>query len=83
MKSFLKQVFFGTPTTDSLVEGVYADQYSQPEVRARIKEQYLKRWHPEHQPKTPLSHPWLFDPLNPPQGWIYDPYYELWLNIKD
>lgn len=64
---------------DQLIEGVYADQYTADDVRSEIAEKYKDRWDPERQPKTPLSHPWLFDPLAPPKGWRYDPYYECWI----
>jgi hypothetical protein len=61
---------------ESYIEGVYADQYKDPALRQRIQAEYQERY---KQRITPLTHPWLFDPLLPPQGWRYDPYYELWL----
>lgn len=61
---------------DPLVEGWYADQYTDSGVKERITAEYRAR----HQLReTPLTHPWLFDPLAPPEGWRYDPYYECWL----
>jgi hypothetical protein len=64
---------------DPVVEGLYADQYTNSEMRDQISSRYKER----HQPHTtPLTHPWLFDPLNPPTDWRYDPYYELWIKIK-
>ena len=81
LKSFSKQLFFGDGSLDRLTEGVYADQYQDPELRWEIREQYLNRWHPERQTKTPLTHPELFDPLQPPEGWRYDCYYESWINV--
>jgi hypothetical protein len=61
---------------DPLIEGWYADQYSDHVTKDYISREYQSR----HQyQETPLTHPWLFDPLAPPQGWRYDPYYECWL----
>ena len=61
----------------NIVEGMYADQYHDSAIKNQIEQSYRKRF-PEPQ-VTPLTHPWRFDPCNPPQGWRYDPYYELWL----
>lgn len=80
-KSFFKQLFLGDSSYDRLTEGLYANDYTDPQLRAEIREQYLKRWHPDHQTKTPSTHPWLFDPCDPPQGWRYDPYYECWIEL--
>ncbi len=63
---------------NSLIEGVWADQYQDPEVKQQIRERYQQRWCPE---PTPQTHPQQFDPLQPPQGWRYDPYYEIWIEI--
>lgn len=73
----------GPYTFDSLTEGVYADQYTSEQIRSEISQQYRQRWDPELQPRTPDSHPWLFDPLEPPPGWHYDPYYECWIKFGD
>ena len=85
MKEFLKKIFVGETVYDDLIEGVYAHQYPEQEVggvRKQIREQYRKRW-PEPDPNpNPSTHPWLFDPCTPPHGWIYDPYYEIWIVIK-
>lgn len=67
---------------DHLIEGVYADQYIDAEIRTSIRDRYQQRWDPV-QLQTPDSHPQLFDPLQPPQGWRYDPYYEFWIRFKD
>ena len=82
-KSFFKQLFSGDSRYDRLTEGLYANDYTDPQLRSEIRQQYLKRWHPDHQPKTPQTHPWLFDPLAPPPGWRYDPYYECWLKFGE
>ncbi len=81
MITFLKNLF-AAPTFDPLIEGMYADQYA-PELQAELRSQYLDRWSPDRQPRTPFTHPWLFDPCAPPQGWRYDPYYECWVNFKE
>lgn len=62
---------------DILYEGLTAEQYTDPGIRAQIARDYAARWRPK---TTPISNPELFDPLDPPQGWRYDPYYEIWLN---
>jgi hypothetical protein len=71
-------VWWRTPDHDSLIEGPYADQYH-PQTQDQIRADYLRRWHPEHRPVTPLTAPHLFDPCEPPAGWRYDPYYECWI----
>lgn len=78
MLAFLQRIFNTEP--DPLVEGFYADQYSET-TQDLIRQQYLQRWHPEYQAKTPLTHPWLFDPCEPPEQWRYDPYYECWIKL--
>jgi hypothetical protein len=25
----------------------------------------------------------LFDPCEPPAGWSYDPFYEMWVKLRD
>ena len=74
--SKLKQWIFAD-SCDHVLEGPYADQYTDSELRDQISSSYLERY---QQHTTPLTHPWLFDPLNPPEGWRYDPYYELWIS---
>ena len=59
-----------------LYEGLTAEQYVDPGIRTKIAKDYRARWQAI---PTPQSHPELFDPLAPPTGWRYDPYYELWL----
>ena len=80
MKELLKKIFFGETTYDRLIEGVYAHQYQDEEVRRQITEEYIKTHTVE---ETPLTHPLKYDPLNPPKGWIYDPYYEFWIKVKE
>lgn len=65
-----------------LIEGRWADEYPELEVdgpRIGIRQAYRLRWTPPE--PTPASHPWLYDPCIPPQGWRYDPYYELWIKL--
>ena len=85
MKELLKKIFIGETTYENLVEGVYAHQYTEDEtggIRKRIRKQYKKRWPQPGIHPNPSTHPWLFDPCEPPEGWIYDPYYEIWIETK-
>jgi hypothetical protein len=77
MIAFLQRLFHTHP--DPLREGVFADEYSET-TQDQIRHSYFTRWRPEALAPTPLTHPWLFDPCEPPQGWRYDPYYETWTN---
>ena len=79
MKSLLKKILFGETVDDCLIEGIYAHHYKNDEVRQQIKDQYIKK---HTVGETPLTHPLKYDPLNPPEGWIYDPYYEYWIQLK-
>lgn len=72
---------FLTPAEPELVEGLWADQYQEEHESKLIRERYRERWPDPQLNPTPHSHPWLFDPCNPPIGWRYDPYYEIW--VKD
>ena len=65
---------------DILYEGLTAEQYTDPAIRTKIAQDYEARWRPA---TTPVSNPELFDPLNPPQGWRYDPYYECWITTEE
>jgi hypothetical protein len=76
MKRLLKKLFLGK--FDNIVEGNWAHEYSC-QTQDQIRQEYLKTWGPADKPKTPLTHPWLFDPCNPPKDWVYDPYYEIWI----
>lgn len=51
--------------------------------RAQIQRAYLKRWGDRAPEPDPDTHPWLFDPCDPPRGWSYDPYYEMWIKQTD
>jgi hypothetical protein len=79
MKKLFKKILFGEIVYDNLIEGVYAHQYESDETKKQIKERYLQKYTPKI---TPFTDPLKFDPLNPPTNWIYDPYYEMWINIK-
>lgn len=65
---------------DPIIEGVYAHQYNNEDVRQRITRAYKAKYMPSI---TPLTNPELYDPMNPPEGWAWDPYYELWLKIDE
>jgi hypothetical protein len=81
MKDLIKKIFFGKNKEDDLFEGLYAHEYSTV-IKDQIRKSYEKRWHPEQRPTTPNTHPWLFDPCDPPEGWLYDPYYETWIKLN-
>lgn len=78
MITFLKKLFLFKVPIDKLVEGVMAHEYSDPKIREEIKEQYLKANTKE---VNPWTDPLEYDPLNPPTGWVYDPYYEIWIKL--
>jgi hypothetical protein len=79
IKNLLKRLFcpYKGPVGEQLglIEGMSADQYTCPELKNRIVSRYKVIYFP---PKTPLSNPKNYDPLNPPAGWKWDPYYEIW-----
>ena len=79
MKKLLQYIFHGEPIFDSLVENRYAHEYTDSRTRDQIISEYNKRYRPL---PNPISHPEKFDPLNPPIGWAYDPYYEIWIETK-
>jgi hypothetical protein len=79
MTNLFKKVFFGKHTYYDLAEGIYAHQYKDEKIRRQITEEYNKTHLLE---ETPLTHPSKYHPLNPPEGWAYDPYYALWIRIK-
>ncbi len=72
----LLKKFFNNIEYDQYIEGIYAHEYKDPSIQDKIKLQYKQRYMPT---PDPLSHPERFDPLNPPKGWAYDPYYEIWV----
>lgn len=61
----------------NLHDGFWADEYTSPDHISYIKQQYSARYQPPGE--TPITHPWKFDPVCPPSGWRYDPYYEMWI----
>jgi hypothetical protein len=75
IRSFFRS-FVNGPKYDPYIEGVYADQYHEP-LRTTIRQEYQQRYTLSE--PTPLTAPHLFDPCEPPAGWRYDPYYELWI----
>lgn len=75
----IKKFFTSYTDYDPLIEGIYADQYVSQDLKDKIKQRYAES-HPEPV-ETPETHPWKYDPLSPPQGWKYDPYYELWIRV--
>lgn len=70
----------GWQNGDFAVEGVLAHEYRDQATREAI----LTRYNEIHKPApSPFTHPELFDPLNPPPGWGWDPYYESWVISND
>lgn len=76
----LKLILGGAAKFDPLIEGVYAHQYDNENIRQQIAQAYKEKYTPV---VTPLTNPELYDPLKPPVNWAYDPYYELWLKINE
>jgi hypothetical protein len=84
MITMIKNLFTAKQAEDPLIEGLYADEYPDCDTgskRAQIRRDYKQRWPEPSRAPTPLTDPWLFDPCNPPEGWRYDPYYELWIKL--
>jgi len=79
IKELLKKIFCPHDPTDNtrmeLYEGWTADQYTCPELKNRITNRY-KELH--NKSESPFTHPEKYDPLNPPKGYKWDPYYEVW-----
>jgi len=75
----LKDFFRDRARSRDLLEGVFAHNYRDPAVREEIQQQYRSRYKTVI---TPLTDPEKFDPLAPPKGWAYDPYYECWVEIS-
>jgi hypothetical protein len=63
-----------------IIDGPYADQYSDPSDRELILQAYNQRYKPV---QTPFTDPMQYDPFNPPEGWRYDPFYETWVHLKN
>lgn len=63
-----------------IIEGKWADSYTDPVVIELIQSQYKDRWNFK---PTPYTHPCLFNPMNPPKGWKYDPFYEEWVKVNE
>lgn len=61
---------------ETIPEGIMAHEIKDEKIRLEIAANYNKLYRP---PMTPFTHPEKYDPLNPPTGWAYDPYYECWI----
>lgn len=61
---------------DPLIEGQMAHEIQNNELRQQVGCRYNELYRPE---STPHTHPENYDPLDPPAGWAYDPYYEIWI----
>ena len=74
----LKKFFGEFPEGDGIVEGPMAHTYQDSVVRERITKKYLEC---HTKISNPLTDPLNYDPLNPPPGWAWDPYYEVWVRL--
>lgn len=79
MIKFIKQLFKDVEY-DKYVEGKYAHEYEDPAIREEIYIQYQKSYVLNPMPDT---HPELYNPLDPPDGWAYDPFYEIWITTDE
>lgn len=74
----LKKFFGEFPEHDGIVEGPMAHEYHDTIVRENIRAKYYDH---HAKMKSPLTDPLEYDPLNPPAGWAWDPYYEIWVRL--
>ena len=79
MINYLKKLLLQSTEPYFLVEGKYADSYTKESDKMEIKKRYKERWDPKPNPQT---YPSMYDPFDPPTGWRYDPFYEVWTKIK-
>lgn len=56
----------------------WADLVDDPVQRQAIRQRYHELYRPT---PTPLTHPEMFDPLDPPPGYRYDHLYDWWLVV--
>lgn len=45
----------------------------------KTEDEVLQRYKELYPGPTPIDCPWLFDPLNPPEGWHWDYEWEYWV----
>jgi hypothetical protein len=79
MIKLLKQ-WFANVEASPIIEGKFADEYKCPELKRVIQEKYDTLFSEEI---TPATHPTKFNPFEPPKGWRFDPYYEIWCKINE
>lgn len=65
---------------DSMPESIMAHDIQDQSLRSQIQSRYNELYRSE---PTPFTHPQNFDPLTPPPGYAYDPYYECWIALHD
>lgn len=80
IRKFFKNFLNFDQTSYPIIEGKFADSYTDDETIKMIQERYKEQWIKD---VTPYTHPQLFDPFNPPNSWRYDPYYEVWIKINE
>ncbi len=74
--AFTKMKLFNWNRYETITEGPMAHDYTNVSIKREITEAYNKRHRPV---MSPATHPENYDPLFPPEGWSYDPYYEIWI----
>ena len=57
---------------------LWADQVQDTDQRRAIQDRYRRLY---QKSPTPLTHPEMFDPLDPPPGYRYDHLYDWWLAV--
>ena len=65
---------------DPLIEGPMAHEIADENLRQHIQQRYDELYNKAPNPHT---HPELYNPLVPPQGWAWDPHYECWITTHD
>lgn len=59
-----------------IIDGMTADEYTDSATRDYIKQRYDSKYAVV---ENPYTNPEKYDPLNPPDGWKYDPFTEFWV----
>ena len=71
------EIKFKSHDEQPIYDGPMAHEYTDPRALSYIEQRY-REVHPFPE-QNPFTHPWLFNPVNPPQGFAWDPYYECWI----
>lgn len=62
--------------SNQIFEGLMAHEIKNEETRKKILKEYREKYK-----ETPFKNPEKYNPLSPPEGWAYDPYYECWIKL--